>query len=153
MILYIYIYIYCKMITTVGLSQHRHFVNIRKTCCFSLWLEVLRSTLSVIFKYTVCVLSHSVVSYSSQTHGLWLAKLLCPWDSPGNNTEVSCHFLLQGNFLTQGLNSGLHCRQILYHLRHQGSPQIYHTVLLTMVSTLYVIFSELIYFVTGSLYL
>ena len=34
-------------------------------------------------------------------------------------------FLLQGIFLTQGLNPGLlHCRQILYHLNHQGSPRI-----------------------------
>ena len=23
------------------------------------------------------------------------ARLLCPWDSPGKNTEVGCHFLLQ----------------------------------------------------------
>ena len=36
---------------------------------------------------------------------------------------VGCHALLQGIFLTQELNLGLpHCRQILYHLRHQGSP-------------------------------
>ena len=49
--------------------------------------------------------------------------LLCPWDSPGKNTRVGCHFLLQGIFPTQGLNLGLlHCRQILYHLSHQGSP-------------------------------
>ena len=34
-----------------------------------------------------------------------------------------CRFLLQGIFLTQGSNSGLpHCRQMLYHLSHQGSP-------------------------------
>ena len=32
------------------------------------------------------------------------ARLLCPWDSPGKNTAVGCHFLLQGIFLTQGLN-------------------------------------------------
>ena len=39
------------------------------------------------------------------------------------NTGVGCHFLLQGIFLTQGLNSGLlHCRQMLYQLSHQGSP-------------------------------
>ena len=30
--------------------------------------------------------------------------LLCPWDSPGKNTGVGCHALLQGIFLTQGLN-------------------------------------------------
>ena len=27
-----------------------------------------------------------------------------PWDSPGKNTEVGCHYLLQGIFLTQELN-------------------------------------------------
>ena len=32
------------------------------------------------------------------------ARLLCPWDSPGNVTGVGCHFLLQGIFLTQGSN-------------------------------------------------
>ena len=29
------------------------------------------------------------------------SRLLCPWDSPGKNTEVGCHFLLQGIFPTQ----------------------------------------------------
>ena len=29
-------------------------------------------------------------------HGLQLARLLCPWDSPGKNTGVGCHALLQG---------------------------------------------------------
>ena len=29
-------------------------------------------------------------------------RLLCPWDFPGRNTGVACHFLLQGIFLTQG---------------------------------------------------
>ena len=39
------------------------------------------------------------------------------------NTGVGSLFLLQGIFLTQGLNRGLvHCRQILYRLRHRGSP-------------------------------
>ena len=52
-----------------------------------------------------------------------LSKLLCPWDSPGKNTGVGCHSLLQGIFRTQGSNPGvLHCRQILYQLSHQGSP-------------------------------
>ena len=46
-------------------------------------------------------------------------------DSPGKNTGVGCHALLQGIFATQGSNLGLpHCRQILYHLSHQGSPKI-----------------------------
>ena len=38
--------------------------------------------------------------------------LLCPWDSPGKNTGVSCHFLLQGNLLTQGSNAGPLCWQV-----------------------------------------
>ena len=47
-------------------------------------------------------------------------------DSPGKNTGVGCHALLQGIFpITQGPNPGLlHCRQALYHLSHQGSPGI-----------------------------
>ena len=45
-----------------------------------------------------------------------------PWNSPGKNTGVCCHFLLQGIFPTQGSNpSLLHCLQILYHLSHQRS--------------------------------
>ena len=52
-------------------------------------------------------------------------SLLCPWNSPGKNTGVDCHSLLQGIFLTQGSNPGpLHCRQIIYHLNHQESPLI-----------------------------
>ena len=50
------------------------------------------------------------------------ARLPCPWDSPGKNTGVGCYFLLQEIFPTQGLNPGLpHCRQMLYHMSHQGS--------------------------------
>ena len=45
-------------------------------------------------------------------------------DSPGKNTGVGCHALLQGLFPTQGSNPGLpHCRWILYRLSHQGSPR------------------------------
>ena len=36
-------------------------------------------------------------------------RLLCPWDFPGKNTGVGCHALLQGIFLTQGLNPHLLC--------------------------------------------
>ena len=50
-------------------------------------------------------------------------------DSPGKNTGVFCHALLQGNFPTQGLNPGLpHCRQILYCLSHQRSLRILECV-------------------------
>ena len=75
-------------------------------------------------KYTrgVCV-SCSVMSDSLQPHGLLLTRPLCPWNSPGKNTGVGCHSLLQGIIPTQGSSLGLlHCRQILYHLGHQGRP-------------------------------
>ena len=48
---------------------------------------------------------------------LWTVptRVLCPWNFPGMNTGLGCHFLLQGIFLTQRLNLGLlHCSQILY---------------------------------------
>ena len=52
---------------------------------------------------------HSVVADSLRPHGLEPARLLCPWDSPGENTGEGCHFLLQGIFLTQELNPHLLC--------------------------------------------
>ena len=36
-------------------------------------------------------------------------RLLYPWDSLGKNPGVGCHALLQGIFLTQGLNLRLLC--------------------------------------------
>ena len=41
--------------------------------------------------------------------GLKSARLLCPWNSPGKNTGVGCHTLLQGVFLTNELNPCLLC--------------------------------------------
>ena len=56
---------------------------------------------------------HKFKIHGSSVHG----------DSPGKNSGVGCHALLQGIFPTQGLNLGLlHCRWFLYHLSHQGSP-------------------------------
>ena len=39
-------------------------------------------------------------------------QFLCPWDSPGKNNGMGCHFLLQGIFLTQGSN--LHLLRLLH---------------------------------------
>ena len=72
----------------------------------------------------LCV-CRSVVSHSLRPQGLYPARLLCPWDSPGKNTGAGCHSLVQGIFPAQRLNLGLlHYRQILYRLSHQGSPMI-----------------------------
>ena len=57
---------------------------------------------------------------SSIDRGAWQAPV--HGDSPGKNTGVGCHALLQGIFPAHGSNSGLlHCRWILYHLSHQRS--------------------------------
>ena len=73
--------------------------------------------------------------------GLLSTRLLCPWDFPGNNIGVGCHFLLQEIFLIQGLNPGLpHCRQTLYRLSHQGSPGNAMSLLFNMLSRLVIAF-------------
>ena len=82
------------------------------------------------------VLSYSVVSNSMRLHGLQPTRLLCLWDSPGKNTGVGSHSLLQAIFPTQGSNpSLLHSRQMLYHLSHQGS-QIVSSVQFSSVAQL-----------------
>ena len=77
------------------------------------------------------VLSSAVVSDPLWPYRLWPTRILCPWNFIGKNTGVGCHFLLQGIFLTEGSNLHflclLHCRQILYPLSHQGSPQMSRT--------------------------
>ena len=72
-------------------------------------------------------LCHSLPSVCSRFYFLItclvsITHVLCLRDFPGKNTGAGCHLLLQG-FPHQGLNSSLlHRRQILYQLRHQGSP-------------------------------
>ena len=56
------------------------------------------------------------MSNSFQPHGLLPTRLLCPWNFPGKDIGVGCHFLYQGIFLSQGSTLGLLLgRQILYH--------------------------------------
>ena len=58
---------------------------------------------------SLCMLSsHSVVS-DSVTPWTVARQLLCPWNFPGKNTGVGCHFPLQGLFLSQGLSLCLLC--------------------------------------------
>ena len=92
--------------------------------CYYLLIAFLTTCLYANFNISV---SRSVVSDSLRPHGLQPTRLLCPWDFPGKDTGVGCHYLLQGIFPTQGSNlSLLHCREILYHLshRHRGSPNL-----------------------------
>ena len=88
----------------------------------SLSLSQLGSNTAYCLRCAVCLVTQSCLAFcdpvdcsppGSSVHG----------DSPGKNTGVGCHALLQGIFSTQRSNPGLlHCRWIFYHLSHQGSP-------------------------------
>ena len=57
---------------------------------------------------------------------MYPTRLLSPWISPGKNSGVGYHALLQEIFLTWDRTWISYMgRQILYHLSHQGSPRIY----------------------------
>ena len=73
-----------------------------------------------------CVVScFSHIQFFATPWTIQPARLRCPWESPGKNTGLGCHFLLQGIFLTQGSNpsSYVSCigRWVLYHQHHLGS--------------------------------
>ena len=71
-------------------------------------------------------LSHSVVFLSLRPYELLHARLIGLWDFPDKNTGVGCHTLLQGIFLTQGLNLSLlhllHWQADELPLCHLGTP-------------------------------
>ena len=71
--------------------------------CFMLWL-LLHWLVGLLLLF-----SQSVVTDSLWPHGLYPARHLCPWDSPGKNTGVGCQALLKRIFLIQGLNPHLWC--------------------------------------------
>ena len=81
------------------------------------WLEPIEKTWSpyVLYSNLPCRLSALCACVlSCFSHAQFLvtlcrvsARLLCPWDSPGKNTEVGCHALLQGIFPTQESNLSL----------------------------------------------
>ena len=75
-----------------------------------------------IYVYTVCLVSQLCPTLCDPMD-CSLPGSSVHEDSPGKNTGVGCHALLQGIFPTQGSNPGLLlCRQILYQLSYQISP-------------------------------
>ena len=64
-----------------------------------------------------CVHAKSLESCLILCNAMTVARQApCPWDSPGKNTGMGSHALLQGIFPTQGWNLGLlHCMRMLYH--------------------------------------
>ena len=73
-------------------------------------VRMLAHTHTHTHKWKVSV-SCSVISNSLWSHGLYPTRVLCPWNSPGMNTGVGCHSLLQRIFLTQGSNLGFPHKQ------------------------------------------
>ena len=61
--------------------------------------------------WCICTTCYAVPSHSVMSNSVapWTVptSLLCPWNFPGNNTGVGCHFLLQGISPTQRLNPHL----------------------------------------------
>ena len=89
--------------------------------------KVMSLLFKALSRFDIAILPRSELKWSESllvmSDSLWPHGLYCPWNSLGQNTGVGNLSLLQGILPTQGLNPGLpHCRGILYHLSHQGSP-------------------------------
>ena len=102
------------------------------------WLLQLVSTVPCAIQYVLLPVLYtclcSVVSDFLWPRGLGPTRLLCPWDFPVKNTGVSCHFLLQGIFPTQGSNLHLlHCKQLLYHWA-PGKPHFIYSSVYLLIS-------------------
>ena len=90
------------------------------------WLSLIQAHPTSIQPLIVCMQAYSVIQSCSalcnpMDHSL--PRLLCPWDSPGKDTRMGCHFLLQEIIPTQGLNLRLLDWQVgSLPLCHLGSP-------------------------------
>ena len=93
----------------------------------------IKTHCTVHFKYSVLHINYTSIKLLKWSESRSLSqkvmfdslRLYSLWNSPGQNTGVGSLSLLQGVFPTQGSNPGLlHCRQILYHLSHKGSPRM-----------------------------
>ena len=100
-----------------SVSVSLHILLYTIFCHFNgLMLQVGKS-----LKQIVCVCAQLLsMSRSLQPYDCKPTSLLCPWNFPGKNTRVGCHFLLQGICLIQGLNLHLLC---LLHWQVDSSAQ------------------------------
>ena len=77
-------------------SPTPQFKSINSWMLSFLYAPTLTSTHNYWKNYSCDSLSLSLVAQSCPIlwpHGLQPARLLCPWDSPGKNTGVGCHFI------------------------------------------------------------
>ena len=111
-----------------SLTSHTSEIGRQSSLCKSLPTGLIQSD-HTWFSHHWLMFSCSFVSDTLLPFRLLPARLLHPWDFPGKNTGVGCHFLLQEIFPTQKSNPGLQADSLL--LRHLGSP--YHWVNLTIL--------------------
>ena len=114
---------YCQIKELQILKERK----LKRTLCY--WIKIVDIFVNSLSQTCAYVCACSVMSNSLGTSGLQLARFLCPWDYPGKNAEVGCHFLLQGIFPTQGTNPSLlrllHCQVDSLPLSHLGRPYTY----------------------------
>ena len=88
-------------------TAHRNLCLCLHIC---IWDHVLLRMKKAVKSQSIKAFHACMLSYFSH---VWLSlcdpmdcnpptRFLCPWDSPGKNTGVGCHFLLQGIFPIQG---------------------------------------------------
>lgn len=96
---------FCWLSNPVSLYLQMYAYSFAHCSKTSLWNMFWRFCFYMIFWNSYMVF-HAVLSHVWLFVASWTstASLFFPWNLPGRNTEQGCHFLLQGAFLTQGLN-------------------------------------------------
>ena len=107
----------CKSVSTLNVNRYNNTIK-RQTLRYQfknqnkIQLYVLYRKHSLDFKIINYCVYVCVCSVAQSYPTLWApmdytCQESCSWNFPDENTGVSCHFLLQGIFLTQGLNPHL----------------------------------------------
>ena len=94
------------------------------------------------------MLSRSVMSDSLQPHGLCSSA---HGDTPGKNTGVGCHTLLQGIFPTQGSNPGLQIAGGFFAIWATREALIYINLALIYINLCIYIYKHLCIFIFVSI--
>ena len=127
--------IFAEMLPSQWRWPRPPFLIIQPTCSPAVACSVLFILPSLFFPHTINIIFYHITCMHAKS--LQSCLTLCDFMGcslpgfsvhgifPGKSTGVNCHFLLQGIFLTQGLNPGLlHCRHTLYCLCLQGSTYL-----------------------------
>ena len=115
--IYIYTYTYITSLS-ISLPGHLDYYHVLA------FVNIAAMNIAAVL-WTCAVFMHSVMPNSLPLMDCSLPGSSVHGDSPGKNTDMGCHALLQGIFPNQGSNPGLpHCRWILSCLIHQGSSRI-----------------------------